>query len=123
MQKLAGVQKIHSKTERAKEIDIQHLEDGVYTITETKAPAGYVIDADGWTVEFKDGVLVKFDGNNVSGTINDGVVIQLDNEMLYELPEAGGTGIYWYMLGGVLLMMAGSLLVYKKRRGEVLRRK
>ena len=106
-----------------KKIDIQHLEDGVYTITETKAPAGYVIDADGWSVEFKDGVLIKFDGNNVSGTINDGVIIQLDNEMLYELPEAGGTGIYWYMLGGVLLMMAGSLLVYKKRRGEVLRRK
>ena len=53
----------------------------------------------------------------------DILVFQYENTALYDLPEAGGSGIYWYMLGGVLLMMAGSLLVYKKRRGEVLRRK
>lgn len=104
--------------------DIYHLSDGTYTIVETKAPDGYMIDENGWTVEFRDGVLVKFDNQEVTTVDqNKGVVINLENEMLYELPEAGGSGIYWYMLGGVLLMMAGSLLVYKKRRGEVLRRK
>ena len=47
--------------------------------------------------------------------------IKIKNNTLYDLPQAGGTGIYLYMLGGVALMMAGTLLVYKKRKEEVLR--
>lgn len=97
--------------------------NGTYIIKETKTPAGYMINENGWKVEFADGVLTEFNNEPVYGDAKHGIVINLENEMLYELPEAGGTGIYWYMLGGVLLMMAGSLLVYKKRRGEVLRRK
>lgn len=105
-----------------KEVVLDNLNDK-YTITETRAPAGYMIHEGGWNVVFENGVLTKFDNGDVFGDAEKGVVINLENEMLYELPETGGSGIYWYMLGGVLLMMAGSLLVYKKRRGEVLRRK
>lgn len=97
--------------------------NGTYTIEETKAPAGYVINSSGWKVQFENGLLAAFNDTPVSGTADAGIVIQLQNDKIYELPESGGSGIYWYMLGGVLLMMAGSLLVYKKRRGEVLRRK
>lgn len=101
--------------------------NGSYTIVETKAPAGYVINSAGWQLNFENGLLTSCTNGAASVAITkdgiNGIVIPLENEMLYELPEAGGSGIYWYMLGGVLLMMAGSLLVYKKRRGEVLRRK
>lgn len=40
----------------------------------------------------------------------------------YELPSAGGNGIYLYMFSGMLLMFGASLLAYKNKRKEVLRR-
>lgn len=97
--------------------------NGEYKIVETKAPDGYQINEDGWTVEFKNGIPVKFDGEIITSddVKKDGIVLILENEMLYELPSTGGPGIYLYMLGGTLLMMAGTLLVYKKRKEEVLR--
>ncbi len=36
------------------------------------------------------------------------------NIELYELPNSGGIGIYWYSIGGVLLMMAAALILYRK---------
>ena len=114
-----------------------HLEDailkGSYTFSELTAPAGYEKSSETWEIEFAaagqiSSIISSADPdktNMVETAIEEGtpVVFYFDNEMLYKLPESGGSGIYWYMLGGVLLMMAGSLLVYKKRRGEVLRRK
>lgn len=42
------------------------------------------------------------------------------NADFYKLPSTGDIGIYWYMIGGVLLMMAASLILYRnKRAGEV----
>lgn len=44
------------------------------------------------------------------------------NAERYELPSSGGSGIYWYSIGGMLLMMAAALILYRyKLRGEVLR--
>ena len=105
---------------------------GTYQFSELRAPSGYAVSGETWEIEFaslgKISSIISSkdqDKNMVDDVLNGGqtAIFYFDNEMLYELPEAGGTGIYWYMLGGVLLMMAGSLLVYKKRRGEVLRRK
>ena len=62
---------------------------------------------------------LKVDGT--SGTADAKYTIQIKNKTLYDLPQSGGPGIYLYMLGGVALMMAGTLLVYKKRKEEVLR--
>lgn len=93
---------------------------GIYKIVETKAPAGYQIAEVPWTVEFNEGLLIKVNDKPVLGNAEDGIVLTLENEILYELPETGGPGIYLYMLGGVALMMAGTLLVYKKRKEEVL---
>ena len=108
-------------TENAGELDLYSL-DGTYTIKETKAPDGYLINETGWQLTFEDGLLIMVNGEPVTeGTAAEGIIITLENEILYELPSTGGPGIYLYMLGGVALMMAGTLLVYKKRKEEVLR--
>ena len=64
------------------------------------------------------------DGEELKGMLIEGddtLYFYFYNELLYDLPSAGGPGIYLYMLGGTMLMMAGALLVYKKRKEEVLR--
>ena len=48
------------------------------------------------------------------------VNLSIRNTELYELPNSGGAGIYWYSIGGTLLMLAAALILYKnKRRGGV----
>ena len=55
-------------------------------------------------------------------TANSTICITVINKDFYKLPSAGGAGIYWYSIGGMLLMMAAVLILYKnKRTGEVLR--
>ncbi len=62
-------------------------------------------------------------GNETSGGIvADGKeqVQYINKFTIYQLPSTGGLGIYWCMLGGVLLMAAASLIVYRNKRKEVL---
>lgn len=111
------------------------LGDGYYKLVEDIAPAGYqkletpiyfkvAITANGGTITWIDE-----SGNELSNANQPDMwqkddrtmTIQIKNDTLYDLPEAGGPGIHLYMLGGTLLMMAGALLVYKKRKEEVLR--
>lgn len=95
--------------------------DGSYTLTETAAPTGYAL-GDPVTFEMKDGVPVNM--NNETTVIKDGILtFYYANEAIYSLPSSGSSGIYGYLLGGMLLMMAASLIVYKTKRGEVLKRK
>lgn len=92
--------------------------DGNYTLTETKAPTGYAL---GNSIIFtmKDGVPKKMGSD--TGTVVDGIItFYYDNTAIYALPSSGGSGIYKYLFGGVLLMMAASLIVYKNKRREVL---
>lgn len=46
--------------------------------------------------------------------LNDVLELTIPNIYLYELPNSGGIGIYWYSIGGVLLMMAAALILYRK---------
>ena len=95
--------------------------DGSYTLTETKAPTGYAL---GNSIIFtmKDGVPEQMGSD--TGTVVDGIItFYYDNTAIYALPSSGGSGIYKYLFGGVLLLMAASLIVYKTKRGEVLKRK
>ena len=95
--------------------------DGNYTLTETVAPTGYML-GDPVDFEMEDGVPEEMNGK--SAVIKDGILtFYYANEALYSLPSSGGSGIYWYILGGMLLMMAAVLMVYKQKRGEVLERK
>lgn len=92
--------------------------NGYYILTETVAPIGYAL-GDSVTFEMKDGVPVNMDGENA--VIKDGILtFYYANETLYVIPSSGGSGIYKYLFGGVLLMMAASLIVYKNKRREVL---
>lgn len=43
-----------------------------------------------------------------------------ENTPVYALPSAGGTGIYLYMIGGMLLMFAAVWILYKNKCKEVL---
>lgn len=110
-------------------IETEKLQSGIYTLEEISAPSGYVLSEETWTIEISPGGILSIEsseGGDIEFTTDESTGVTtfyFKNEVLYDLPESGGSGIYWYMLGGVLLMMAGSLLVYKKRRGEVLRRK
>ena len=98
------------------------LPDGIYSITETKTPTGYMIPADGWTLEVTNGEpTVQIGGIKVdveqTGSLD---IYYLENEALYELPSAGGPGVYMYIISGILLMSAGVLMIYKNKRKEVL---
>ena len=54
-------------------------------------------------------------------TDENGIQLIIKNEAIYNLPSAGGPGIYLYMLGGALLLMTGALMVYNERKKEVSR--
>lgn len=100
--------------------------NGDYTIHETKAPNGYVISGD-WQLSFTNGLLTSttLEGVEVSKVTDatNGVVITITDDEIYALPSTGGMGIYWYLIGGVLLMMAAALILYRKNvYGEVLKR-
>ena len=93
---------------------------GDYTIHETKAPAGYVLNAEDWQITFEKGLLTKLNNTKVTGTAKNGVVIELGNKKLYSLPSTGGSGIYWYMIGGMVLMSTAAWILYKNKCREVL---
>ena len=46
--------------------------------------------------------------------------IIVKNDMLYSLPSTGGSGIYWFSICGMLLMMAAAWIIYKNKCREVL---
>ncbi len=107
---------------------VDKLEPGIYTLKETQAPEDYSLSSEEWTVEIAASGALKSikdsEGNDIKVSAveeNGTVVYYYTDVMLYDLPSAGGPGIYLYMLGGVALMIAGTLLVYKKRKEEVLR--
>lgn len=109
------------------------LPAGIYKLEEVQAPAGCRLLDEGiyFKVEGTTVTLVKENGDAYGPVdelptmweidANNGIVLKIKNDVLYDLPSAGGPGIYLYMLGGTMLMMAGALLVYKKRKEEVLR--
>ena len=105
------------------------LPKGTYTMEEKTAPAGYVRSAETWEVKImRNGTLKSITSSNgtiktVSGKVNgkDVVYYLYQNEALYELPSNGGTGIFLYMIGGMLLMGAAAWILYKNKRREVLK--
>ena len=94
---------------------------GTYTLTEVKAPSGYTKLANPITVTVNDkGITVSENTNVKVKTTNNTYVITVANDLLYELPHTGGSGIYLYMIGGILLMFAAVWILYKNKCKEVL---
>lgn len=101
------------------------FEDGEYTLTEVRAPAGYIKSEETWTITIEGGIatdIVSSTGEEIkTDKLNGKDTYYFKNTPLYELPSAGGTGIFVYTIGGTLLLMAATLLLYKMKREEVLK--
>lgn len=109
--------------------ELKKLPKGTYTFEEIAAKSGFELSDETWTITVSQSgglysIISSKDKEPVVGSMDQtsGITYFVYyNDILYDLPSAGGPGIYLYMLGGTLLMMAGALLVYKKRKEEVLR--
>lgn len=103
-------------------------ETGDYYYKITEAPVeetGTVFDTSVYTVK----VTVSKDGGGLKAEITDmwkgdtsytGESLEFVNKLdSYELPQTGGPGTLLFTLGGILLVLsAGSLLIYRRRRGN-----
>lgn len=109
-------------------ITVKDILAGTYNLKETKAPAGYAVNANVWTVTVeRAGAIptITLGDESINAIVSeDGnmYTFSFENEAIYDLPSTGSAGIYWYMIGGVLLMFAATLILYKNRRKEVLAR-
>lgn len=94
---------------------------GTYTLTEIKAPNGYALLATDITITVDQNGVSVFDSDKVLVNENDGIyTVIVKNDMLYSLPSTGGSGIYWFSICGMLLMMAAAWIIYKNKCREVL---
>lgn len=109
------------------------IQKGSYILSEVLAPTGYVPGTENWEVEIaSNGALksmkaggqeISIDSDKVKKETVDGkeiVYYVYENQVVYELPNTGGSGIYRYMIGGALLMMTAALILYKNKIKEVL---
>ena len=99
---------------------------GTYTLTEIKAPSGYIKLADSITITVGSNGDNKVTVSGPEGKVtcakddHNVYVITVQNEVIYELPSTGGSGIYWFLICGMLLMMAAAWIIYKNKCREVL---
>lgn len=110
---------------------VSSLEKGEYTLKETKAPTGYVLSNEVWTIKTtKGGSLVSYTTDKSNGEIDKSEISETDgtlhlyfkNEVVYDLPSTGHTGIFNILMSGILLMFAGILIIYKMKGKEVLKK-
>ena len=121
-----------NKFEVDKEKDLKALLPGRYKLTETKAPDKHALLGSSIYFKVESGkvLLTNEDGtpaNNgpsemwtLAKADNGGQVLTIKNTGIYELPSAGGNGIYWYMIGGMVLMSTAAWILYKNKCREVL---
>lgn len=98
------------------------LAEGTYTLTETKAPAGYTLLKNPITIIIEaneDGTIKSATVNGKTTEATKGVVpVNIKNHSGFTLPGTGGMGTYIFTIGG-LVVMAGAVLLLvssKKKR-------
>lgn len=112
-----------------------YLPDGRYHLTETKAPDGYVkltsdvyFTVDNSKAYTKDAVVLDANGHasldftkDDQANVTEYKVVVKDDK-IYELPQAGGHGIYWNTILGTLIAMffayAGFTMRRRKKGGN-----
>ena len=112
-----------------KKVSLSEIEKATYTLRETSAPAGYSKSEVQWTIAITDTTVTITGANRntltptqlenpTTGKTYDAYTYE--NTPVYALPSTGGTGIYLYMIGGMLLMFAAVWILYKSKCKEVL---
>jgi fimbrial isopeptide formation D2 family protein/LPXTG-motif cell wall-anchored protein len=120
-----------------------NLEAGTYTLTETKAPAGYIKDSNPHTVVIsaeyndEDGTLqsysISIDGEETSSytattksdkdieTIvkdNSNKSFPINNKKGAELPSTGGIGTTIFYISGIVLVLGAAAILVARRKAE-----
>ena len=109
------------------------IQKGSYILSEITAPTGYVRSTETWSIEIASkGALKSIHSggqeiaeDKIKKETVDGkeVVYYLyENEVVYDLPSTGHTGIFNILMSGILLMFAGILIIYKMRGKGVLKK-
>ena len=96
------------------------LSNGVYELTETKAPDGYNLLTKKIKFTISDGTVTLNEGNDMSSISEEKgkFVVTIKNEHGVALPVTGGTGTILFSLGGMALMLIALGYVVMKRREE-----
>ncbi len=93
----------------------------IYNVTVThKNGEETVIDIN-CTVDLKQQLVKDTKGNSVTlADLADSQMLQLNvyDQMAYELPHTGGSGVCIYIISGILLMLVGALLLYKNKNNK-----
>lgn len=109
------------------------IRKGRYTLSEITAPTGYVRSTETWSIEIASkGALksIQSGGKEIAEdkikkeTVGEKEVVYYlyENEVVYDLPSTGHTGIFNILMSGILLMFAGILIIYKMKGKEVLKK-
>lgn len=115
-------------TDSTGKIELKGLVSGTYTITETKAPNGYILNSTPITFTITPGAKLTTanaegqyyvptysltaTGNNAT---NANSVITVTNIPGVDLPQTGGAGTWMFTIGG-LVLMAGAVVVFMATR-------
>lgn len=109
------------------------IQKGSYTLSEITAPTGYVRSTETWSIEIASkGALksIHSGGKEIAEdkikkeTVGEKEVVYYlyENEVVYDLPSTGHTGIFNILMSGILLMFAGILIIYKMKGKGVLKK-
>ena len=107
------------ETDGSGKLQVNGLLPGHYTVSEIQTAAGYQLLEKPIEIQLHPDRTVTLETmDDVEIDENGG--LKVTNHPLYALPSTGGSGIYWYMFSGLLLMMAASLITYRKKCKGVL---
>ncbi len=93
----------------------------IYNVTVTHKNGEETVTDIYCTVDLKQQLVTNKEGNSVTlAELADSQMLQLNvyDQMAYELPHTGGSGVYIYIISGILLMLVGALLLYKNKNNK-----
>lgn len=114
------------------EAELKNLPSGQYYLEEVKAPEACMLLVDKIYFKQEKGVITLTDKDGEQLTKNPDMwtltgttgkyVLTVKNEIIYDLPSTGHSGIFNIMMSGILLMFAGILIIYKMKGKGVLKK-